>query len=99
MTMNENTEVKPLENSRQTDLSVSFVKKDRQIFIRFADGIREIPHHIIDYLGPDALEALAPGLITKTFTEFEQGFNIKVQKDSLNMLQRQFVSNHFGRRY
>lgn len=91
-------EIKEL-TEKPAELSVSFAKDADGIFIEFADGKHEIPTRIVNYLGMETLETLAPKLSEVSFADFENGFNLKVQKDNLNSFQRKLIANHFRRRF
>lgn len=64
--------------------------------VQFADGIHNIPAHVIEELGgPEQLDQLAPGLEAVTFTQFMDGLHAVRAKRMVNTFQANFVGNHF----
>lgn len=87
-----------MENENIPDVGFSLITgvSGVSLVIRFVDGQREIPPHIVEFFGAEALASMAKLLEAKNYDEFLAGYHKLYEKQYLNNFQDQFVAGHFG---
>lgn len=86
--------------NEQFEVAFEFAGKETEVLIEFADGIKEIPDHVIAGLGgSENLKKIAPGLKQKNYAEFLAGYRKVIEKRELNRFQQNFVAGHFGKMF
>ena len=84
----------------QTELSFVVDGQSGEILIEFAEGVRKIPDHVVQIVGGiEKLQEIAPVLKEVKYEDFLKEFNHEIERQKLNDIGRQFIGNHFGRRF
>ena len=67
------------------------------VIVKFADGERALPDYVVRVLGMEKLQESAAAFAEVTFEEFLSAYNLTIEKQQLNDIGNQFISNHFNR--